>query len=65
MSAIRAEAADMFNLGGSVESAQAMAAMAEAAGMPVWLQVVGLGLGISGAYSAPRAFNYTECHSAL
>ena len=64
MSAIRAEAADMFNLGGSVESAQAMAAMAEAAGMPVWLQVVGLGLGISGA-GTPRAFNYTECHSAL
>ena len=50
MSAIRAEAADMFNLGGSVESVQAMAAMAEAAGMPVWLQVVGLGLGVSGAY---------------
>jgi len=50
MSAIRAEAADMFNLGGTVESVQAMASMAEAAGMPVWLQVVGLGLGISGAY---------------
>lgn len=50
MSAIRAEAADMFNLGGTVESVQQMAAMAEAAGMPVWLQVVGLGLGISGAY---------------
>lgn len=50
LSAIRAEAADMFNLGGSVESAQVMAGMAEAAGMPVWLQVVGLGLGVSGAY---------------
>ena len=58
MSAIRAEAADMFNLGGSVESAQAMAAMAEAAGMPVWLQVVGLGLGISGAYG-------THVHSTI
>ena len=50
MSAIRAEAADMFNLGGSVETAQIMAGMAGAAGMPVWLQVVGLGLGVSGAY---------------
>ena len=26
------------------------AGLAEAAGMPVWLQVVGLGLGVSGAY---------------
>ncbi len=50
MSAIRAEGADMFNLGGAIESVQGMAAMAEAAGLPVWLQVVGLGLGISGAY---------------
>ena len=50
MSAIRAEAADCFNLGGSVESTQLMAGMAAAAGMPVWLQVVGLGLGVSGAY---------------
>ena len=50
MSAIRAEAADCFNVGGGVESAQIMAGMAAAAGMPVWLQVVGLGLGISGAY---------------
>ena len=50
MSAIRAEAADMFNTGGSVEQTLINAGMAEAAGMPVWLQVVGLGLGISGAY---------------
>lgn len=50
MSAIRAEAADCFNLGGSVEGVLIAAGMAEAAGMPVWLQVVGLGLGISGAY---------------
>ena len=27
-----------------------MCAIAEAAGMPIWLQVVGLGLGVSGAY---------------
>ena len=51
MSAIRADAADAFNLGGSVESAQVMAGMAGAAGLPVWLQVVGLGLGVSGAYA--------------
>lgn len=50
MSAIRAEAADCFNLGGSVEQVLISAGMAEAAGLPVWLQVVGLGLGISGAY---------------
>ncbi len=50
MSAIRAGAADCFNLGGSVEQVLVMAGMAEAAGIPVWLQVVGLGLGISGAY---------------
>lgn len=50
MSAIRADAADAFNLGGSVESVQVMAGMAGAAGLPVWLQVVGLGLGVSGAY---------------
>ena len=50
MSAIRAEAADLFNLGGTVEQSLVCAGMAEAAGMPVWLQVVGLGLGVSGAY---------------
>ena len=50
MSAIRADAADMFNTGGSVEGVLINAGMAEAAGMPVWLQVVGLGLGVSGAY---------------
>ena len=58
MSAIRAEAADMFNLGGSIENVQGMASMAEAAGMPVWLQVVGLGLGISGAFG-------THVHSTI
>jgi L-alanine-DL-glutamate epimerase-like enolase superfamily enzyme len=50
MGAIRAEAADMFNTGGSVETTLINAGMAEAAGLPVWLQVVGLGLGVSGAY---------------
>ena len=50
LGAIRAEAADMFNTGGSVETTLVNAGMAEAAGVPVWLQVVGLGLGVSGAY---------------
>ena len=50
MSAIRAEAADLFNTAGSVEQVLINAGIAEAAGMPVWLQVVGLGLGVSGAY---------------
>ena len=50
MSAIRADAADMFNTAGNAESAIINAGIAEAAGLPVWLQVVGLGLGVSGAY---------------
>ena len=58
MSAIRAEAADMFNTAGEVERAKGNAAIAEAAGMPVWLQVVGLGLGVSGAYG-------THVHSVI
>jgi len=51
MGAIRAEAADAFNTGGTVEGTIINAGIAEAAGMPVWLQVVGLGLGVSGAYA--------------
>lgn len=58
MSAIRAEAADGFNTGGSVETTLINAGMAEAAGLPVWLQVVGLGLGVSGAYG-------THVHSVV
>ena len=50
ISAVRAEGADMFNTGGTVEQTLINAGIAEAAGMPVWLQVVGLGLGVSGAY---------------
>ena len=50
MSAIRAEAADLFNTAGDVERVLINAGIAEAAGLPVWLQVVGLGLGVSGAY---------------
>ena len=48
--AIKADAADMFNTAGSPMSTQQNAGIAEAAGLPVWLQVVGLGLGVSGAF---------------
>ena len=48
--AIKADAADMFNTAGSPISAQQNAGIAEAVGLPVWLQVVGLGLGVSGAF---------------
>jgi len=37
-------------MGGNVETLMIMAGMAEAAGLPIWLQAVGLGLGVSGAY---------------
>ena len=41
----------MFNTGGSPSHAAKNAGIADAAGMPVWLQVVGLGLGVSGAFA--------------
>ena len=50
MAAIKAEAADMFNTGGSPAGTLQNAGIADAAGMPVWLQVVALGLGVSGAF---------------
>ena len=50
MAAIKAEAADMFNTGGSPAGTLQNAGIADAAGRPVWLQVVALGLGVSGAF---------------
>ena len=41
----------MFNIGGSPRLTQQNAGIADAAGVPVWLQVVGLGLGVSGAFA--------------
>ena len=41
----------MFNIGGSPRLTQQNAGIADAAGFPVWLQVVGLGLGVSGAFA--------------
>ena len=56
--AIKTDAADMFNTAGSPASVQQNAGIAEAAGLPVWLQVVGLGLGVSGRFrhSPPRSY---------
>lgn len=51
LNALKAEAADMFNLGGNVATVQHSAALADAAGLPVWLQVSGLSLGIAGAFA--------------
>ena len=51
LEAIKAAAADMFNTGGGPSHASNNAGIAEAAGMPVWLQVTGLGLGVSGAFA--------------
>ena len=58
MSAIRAEAADAFNTSGEVERVKINAGIAAAAGLPVWLQVVALGTGVSGAYG-------THVHSVI
>ena len=41
----------MFNIGGNPRLTQQNAGIADAAGFPVWLQVVGLGLGVSGAFA--------------
>ena len=51
LTAIKEEAADMFNIGGSPRLTQRNAGIADAAGFPVWLQVVGLGLGGAGAFA--------------
>ena len=41
----------MFNTGGSPSHAANNAGISEAAGMPVWLQVTRLGLGVFGAFA--------------
>lgn len=52
---INAHAADMFNVSGTAAQMQSAAAIANAAGLPVWLQSFGLCLGIGGAYSVHLA----------
>jgi L-alanine-DL-glutamate epimerase-like enolase superfamily enzyme len=59
---IQAGAADLFNLDGLLARARHGAAVAEAAGLPVWLQTSSLSLGILGAYAlhvAATIPNYT------
>jgi len=51
LEAIKAEAADMFNIGGNVDGVLRCTAVADAAGMQVWLQVAGLSLGIAAAFA--------------
>ncbi|MCC6443201.1 MAG: hypothetical protein IT210_07065 [Armatimonadetes bacterium] len=52
LDAVRAGAADRFNIGGNVASVLKCAAIAEAAQCPIWLQTGGLCLGIQTAFSA-------------
>ena len=49
--AVKAEAVDRFNLSGNVAAVKRSAAIAGAAGCPVWLQMGGLCLGIQTAFS--------------
>lgn len=51
LEAIKADAADMFNISGNLDSALRCTAVADAAGMQVWLQVAGLSLGIAAAFA--------------
>ncbi|HIE26989.1 TPA: hypothetical protein EYP66_06855 [Candidatus Poribacteria bacterium] len=51
LAAIKADAADMFNISGNLDSVLRCTAIADAAGMQVWLQVAGLSLGIAAAFA--------------
>jgi L-alanine-DL-glutamate epimerase-like enolase superfamily enzyme len=51
LNAVREDAADLFNVSGTVASIQKASAIAETAGLPVWHQAYGLCLGIGGALS--------------
>lgn len=51
LGAVKADAVDRFNLSGNVASVKRCAAIAEAAGCPIWLQMGGLCLGIQAAFS--------------
>jgi L-alanine-DL-glutamate epimerase-like enolase superfamily enzyme len=52
LNALKAEAADLFNVGGSFANIQRCAALADAAGLPIRFQVGGLTAGIAGAWDA-------------
>jgi L-alanine-DL-glutamate epimerase-like enolase superfamily enzyme len=49
--AVKADAVDRFNISGNVAAVKRCAAIAEAAGCPIWLQFGGLCLGIQAAFS--------------
>ena len=51
LAALKAEAVDYINLGGSALQVRQSAALAEAANVPVWGQMGGLCLGVKAAYS--------------
>jgi L-alanine-DL-glutamate epimerase-like enolase superfamily enzyme len=51
LAALKAEAVDHINLGGSAVQIRRSAALAEAANIPVWVQMGGLCLGVKAAYS--------------
>ena len=51
LAALKAEAVDYINLGGSALQVRQSAALAEAANVPVWVQMGGLCLGVKAAYS--------------
>jgi len=66
--AVKAGAADHFNLDGCIARARHMAAVAEAAGLSVWLQTAGLALGVRSAYGVhvaaviPNASEHSDLH---
>ncbi|HJN30003.1 MAG TPA: enolase C-terminal domain-like protein [Candidatus Latescibacteria bacterium] len=51
LAALKAEAVDYVNLGGAAAQVRKSAALAEAANVPIWVQMGGLCLGILAAYS--------------
>lgn len=51
LAALKAEAVDYLNLGGTAAQVRDSAALAEAAHVPIWVQMGGLCLGILAAYS--------------
>jgi L-alanine-DL-glutamate epimerase-like enolase superfamily enzyme len=51
LAALKAEAVDQINLGGSAAQVRKSAALCEAANVPIWVQMGGLCLGVMAAYS--------------
>jgi L-alanine-DL-glutamate epimerase-like enolase superfamily enzyme len=51
LNVLKADAADLLNTGGNVAIMQQISAAADAAGLPVWHQLMGLSLGIGAAFA--------------